>query len=209
MSEYIKHNCEETDCLIDGLCPADGLSHDTTIPVGDVPAWSIDLDKFEEIGNDIKRMTEAESVPARSPDWEKEFDLRFDKKHTAMHHLSKDDIRRKDCEVCKSQKLNNPKGYVKTFLTENTFYWNDSLYKDVKAFIQQVYDSAYKQGKQDAFRNGYEVGKTVGEMYTVSELEAYKQGCKDVIGAIEGCSEYSSPCKCPETIKKELSGKFL
>jgi len=61
----------------------------------------------------------------------------FDTAHGQMHHIGTGSVRRADCEVCKQSKIDNPKGYYKTFLSEQKCYWNEEMFKDVEAFLEK------------------------------------------------------------------------
>ena len=69
---------------------------------------------------------------------DKLFAKSFDTEHSAMTHIGNKSTRRSECEVCQAQKTTNPKGYYKTFLTEQKCYWNDEMFKDVIAFNRET-----------------------------------------------------------------------
>ncbi len=89
--------------------------------------------------------------------WEERFENSFDTKHSQMTHIGKSSIRRADCEVCQKQKVDNPKGYYKTFLSEQKCYWNDEMFKDVKAFIASERELARREEREKILREQYEM----------------------------------------------------
>ena len=73
-----------------------------------------------------------------SQEWEEKFEMAFNTAHSDMVHIGNNSIRRRECVVCQQNKKTNPKGYYKTYLSEQKCYWNDELYQDVKAFIRKL-----------------------------------------------------------------------
>jgi hypothetical protein len=69
--------------------------------------------------------------------WKEELKDRFTMQHSQMTHLNKREDK-KNCDICKTQKLKNPKGYYLTFLSEQKCYWNREMYDDMIAFIESL-----------------------------------------------------------------------
>ncbi len=79
------------------------------------------------------------------------FDEKFDKVHNQFTHLN-DREGKLSCETCKRQRELNPKGYYKTFLTENKCYWNDEMFNDVKSFLTQSLQTARDRALEEVER---------------------------------------------------------
>lgn len=116
--------------------------------------------------------------------WREEFDMKFDKPHNQFTHLDKRK-EKKDCQICGVSLKKNPKGYYKTFLTEQKCYWNSEMFEDVKSFIESLLSSKaeeieekmsylthYSRSKfsRDCSRNETEEEKST-EMIVVSECQ--------------------------------------
>lgn len=64
------------------------------------------------------------------------FEAAFNIAHSQMVHIGNGSVKRRDCEVCKQSRIDNPKGYYKTFLNEQKCYWNNDMFEDVLSFIE-------------------------------------------------------------------------
>lgn len=66
-----------------------------------------------------------------------EFEKRFNRRHSQMTHIGSK-VKAKDCPVCVEDRAKNPKGYYRTFLTEQRHYWTREMFDDVSAFISET-----------------------------------------------------------------------
>lgn len=117
---------------------------------------------------------------------EKEFELKFVRTHSQLTHIG-DKENRENCELCKLEKENNPKGYYKTFFNEQKCYWNDELYQDVLKFISQKLQEAQLKAREELKKEIVEMIEEVSKKLPI-EIERtnsdYRQGMHSGIDLI-------------------------
>lgn len=121
-----------------------------------------------------KPCNECSTPPLDSLD--EEFATRFNKPHSSMAHIG--NKKSEKCEECESNRKTNPKGYYKTFLSEQKCYWNDELYQDVLSFLHSVHDRAYEEGLME----GIKLGESTS--FPAAEDKAYQTGVRETMEKI-------------------------
>lgn len=135
-------------------------------------------------------------------DWEDRFERSFSNRHSAVNHLSNDQPKKRDCQICREDRETNPKGYYKTFLHEQKCYWNDEMFQDVKAFIRSLLSN-----QKEKIRG--EVGMKSRELYEegcAPVVEAERKRIREAVEKIR--NDHNSgggPCRFTQAIDQVLS----
>ena len=111
-------------------------------------------------------------------EWAEEFSRSFSSKHGRNHHaLAGDGKKSSNCEVCIEDKRLNPKGYYKTFLTEQMCYWNSAMEEDVIAYIQKLIHSRNESILDSLEKNKLVTVESTGSRYDSQLfLDAFNEG---------------------------------
>lgn len=115
-------------------------------------------------------------------DWREEFERAFNQKHGGSHHaLAGDKVRSRDCPTCQEDKKFNPKGYYRTYLSEQKCYWNNEMMEDVATFFAAKKIEWEAQAKLEGRK---EFLAELGDIYFGTDWIEEPKSAKGRIGAL-------------------------